>query len=212
MVWAAGQEPLISYFASQGCNITASDMDVKGAKDKGWVATNQHGASKEQLWFKDLVEKKIFDERVNYRTENMNFVPTDLIDRSPFDFVWSTCSVEHVGSIPLGMRFIINAMATVKPGGFAIHTTEFTLSSLDKTVEDGQIVLWRKKDVLRLERDLIILGYEVFPIDWKAGELPLDKTPDVPPYKTSNHIKLLLGGHIVTSFCIIIKKPLNFNQ
>jgi 2-polyprenyl-3-methyl-5-hydroxy-6-metoxy-1,4-benzoquinol methylase len=69
-----------------------------------------------------------FKARVSYRTLDMNFIPDDL--HGKFDFVWSTCSVEHVGSILLGQRFIINTLNLLKPGGIAIHTVEFNLSDV----------------------------------------------------------------------------------
>jgi hypothetical protein len=212
MVWAAGKECLISYFASQGCHITASDIDITDDAAKGWSQTNQHSALKEQLWYANLVNKSVFDKKVTYRSANMNVIPKDLILEPKFNFIWSTCSVEHIGSITLGMRFVLNAMTTVKPGGIAIHTMEFTLSSLDQTIEEGSTVFWRKGDILRLKHDLTHLGYIVFPIRWEAGDLELDKNPDLPPYKGYDHIKLLIGEHVVTSFCIIVKKPLTFQN
>jgi hypothetical protein len=34
-----------------------------------------------------------------------------------------------------------------------------------------------------------------------------DVHPDKPPYGGDNHIKLLLGGHVVTSFALVIEHP-----
>jgi hypothetical protein len=102
-------------------------------------------------------------------------------------------------------RFIISSLDLLKAGGVAVHTMEFTLSSLDKTLETGSTVLWRKKDIEQLVRDLKILGYKVYPIHWGAGNGPMDRTPDVAPY--SDHLKLALSGHFVTSFAIVIQKP-----
>ncbi|UJR12410.1 hypothetical protein I4U23_016587 [Adineta vaga] len=212
MVWAAGKERLISYFASQGCHITASDLHINHPSAKGWSQGKQHAAAKDQLWYSNLVNHSVFDKMVIYRTADMNMIPKDLTIKPIFDFIWSTCSVEHIGSITLGMRFIIDAMATVKPGGMAIHTLEFTISSLEETIEEGHTVIWSKRDVLRLKRDLTLLGYSVFPIQWGAGELELDKNPDTPPYKNHDHIKLATNGHVMTSFCIIVTKPLTFRD
>jgi 2-polyprenyl-3-methyl-5-hydroxy-6-metoxy-1,4-benzoquinol methylase len=69
-----------------------------------------------------------FKARVSYRTLDMNYIPEEL--NGKFDFVWSTCSVEHVGTILLGQRFIINTLNLLKPGGIAIHTVEFNLSDV----------------------------------------------------------------------------------
>ena len=141
---------------------------------------------------------------------NMNILPLPLSPSyGKFDFLWSTCSIEHVGSIALGQRFVENAMTYLNNGGVAIHTVEFTISSNSYTVEDGPTVLWCKHDVERLVKDLEILGYDVYPIHWGAGSGTLDYTPDAPPF-SKKHVKLVIGEFISTSFAIVVKKPDDF--
>ena len=204
LVFAAGSEPLISYFASFGVEIVATDMDLAGALELGWATSNQHAKSMDDLFKKNLISRKKFDELVTYQTADMNHISPEFHDR--FDFVWSTCSLEHVGSIGLGQRFAINSMELLKPGGAAIHTTEFSLSSLEDTVDRGNTVIWRKKDIEQLKDDLRHLGYEIPEFCWHAGDHKLDQTPDLPPYKLHDHIKLKLDGHIVTSIGWIARK------
>ncbi|KAI8814417.1 hypothetical protein BJ742DRAFT_785234 [Cladochytrium replicatum] len=210
MVWAVGKERLVSYFASKGCEVLASDMSEEGDRNFLWKLTNQHSNSKEHLFHPSLIDRASFEKRVWFRNQDMNFVPADL--RGTFNFVWSTCSVEHVGSILLGQRFVLNSMDMLAPGGVAIHTVEFTLSSDGKTVDFDNTVLWRKQDFERLAASLRHLGYEVFPIAYGAGNTMVDQTPDVPPYQQQNHLKLILGEHIVTSFAMIIRKPSNWKD
>ncbi|KAJ1551589.1 hypothetical protein HK096_007610 [Nowakowskiella sp. JEL0078] len=199
LVWAAGEEPLVSFFAGMGCKILATDMPAS-SDSTAWSGTNQFASSKDILFLERFVDRKNFDQ-----TQDMNYVPIDT--RSTYDFLWSTCSVEHVGSILLGQRFILNSMDLLKPGGVAIHTTEFTLSSTGNTVDSGVTVLWRKQDIEYLAQALIILGFDVFPLDFGAGTGIFDQTPDLPPYKAENHIKLQIGSHVSTSYGIIIRKP-----
>jgi len=143
-VWAVGQEPLPSYFANLGCRITGSDMPETETSKIEWAATGQHSSNKDGMYHANLISsKETFDRLVDYRAENMNFLPPDIYGK--YDFTWSTCSLEHVGSISLGQRFIMNSMDILKPGGLSIHSMEFTLSSLEDTVETGSTVLWRKK-------------------------------------------------------------------
>ena len=205
LVFAAGSEPLISYFASFGVEIVATDMDPEGALEKGWATTNQHAKNKDGLFYENLISREKFDELVSYQTADMNHVAPDL--HGSFDFVWSTCSLEHVGSIALGQRFAINSMELLKPGGAAVHTTEFTLSSLEETLERGNTVLWRKKDAEQLKDDLRHVGYEIDDFCWNAGDNELDYTPDVPPYKAHDHIKLQISNHVCTSVGWISRKP-----
>jgi len=208
LVFAAGSEPLISYFASLGVEIVATDMDSESASEKGWSDTNQHAHSLDSLFKEELVDKETFYKAVSYQTADMNNLPTEF--HGSFDFVWSTCSLEHVGSISLGQTFAINSMALLKPGGAAVHTTEFTLSSLKDTLYRGNTVLWRKMDVEHLRDDLRHVGYDIADFCWHTGDNALDQEPDVPPYKPDNHIKLLISDHVCTSVGWIARKPESF--
>ena len=50
LVFAAGREPTVSYFASLGVDITATDMDADRAVAAGWGTTNQHAADLRHLY------------------------------------------------------------------------------------------------------------------------------------------------------------------
>lgn len=59
----------------------------------------------------------------------------------------------------------MNAMEYLKPGGVAVHTMEFTVSSLASgSYRHGWTALWTVADVKGLARDLCFLGYEVLPL------------------------------------------------
>lgn len=200
LVFAAGEEPLVSFFASKGVHVTATDMDHNAAKEAGWLTDNhknQFATSKESLFRPNLISRKKFDELVEYRTLDMNHLPAELFQT--FDFVWSTCALEHVGSILLGQIFALQSVRLLKQGGVAVHTTEFSLSSLDKTVDYEGTVIWRKKDMYNMLESAKILGINVTPPCFAAGNDELDQKPDVPPYSNLNHVKLRLADHIVTS-------------
>ena len=67
-----------------------------------------------------------------------------------YDFCWSICSMEQLGSIERGLAFVEKSLSVLKPGGVAIHTTEFNYLSEDETIDNGSTVLFRKKDILQL--------------------------------------------------------------
>lgn len=181
LVFAAGKEPLISLFASLGCSIVATDMPPDLANFKDWSQTNQHASNLQDLFIPtEGFSKDDFSARVTYLPLNMNFLPQSIDGQ--FDFIWSLCSLEHVGTIRLGQRVVLNAMDLLKPGGVAFHSVEFTVSSLDRTLESGATVLWRKRDIEELVADLSVLGYHVFPVHFGAGDSVVDRTPDIPPY------------------------------
>jgi len=209
LAFAIGQERLPSLFAKYGCSIVATDMDENSPLAKDWKKTKQHSNDIMTLHVPEIVEQEKFLELVSHRSLDMNhIIDPDLIGQ--FDFVWSTCSIEHVGSILLGQRVVLNSLDLLKPGGTAIHTVEFNLSDLENTLENQlPYVLWRKKDVEQLLASVQALGYKIYPISWAAGIQPWDKFVDIWPFGQSDgHIKLLLGDYVASSFLIVITKPL----
>ena len=124
--------------------------------------------------------------------------------------MWSTCSLEHVGSIALGKLFALKSMNLLKPGGVAVHTTEFTLSSHDDTVSSGSTVLWRRKDVEELVQDLKGFGFATRGVCFSSGRRPVDQHIDVPihgKFNETNHMKLQLWNHIITSVGWVAMRP-----
>lgn len=202
--FGVGTEPLPALFAKCGVQVVASDQDFDNAKIQGWVLTGQFSLEKSKLNSRNICDPDQFDKLVTLNSVDMNNVDKNLND---FDFVWSCCSLEHLGNLRNGLDFIINSMKCLKPGGIAIHTTEYNLSSNTHTIESGPTVIYRKRDMIRLARELIKLGYQVIDINCHCGNGPVDKFIDLPPYKQDPHIKLRINDYDCTSFGIIVKKP-----
>jgi len=133
----------------------------------------------------------------------MNHVTDDLTD---FDFCWSACAFEHLGSIELGLKFIERIISCLKPGGWAVHTTEFNISSNDETVSEGGTVLFRRRDFEALASRLDAMGHTVAPFNFNAGQGVVDGYIDVAPYRPEPHLKLAIGGFEATSFGLIVQR------
>ncbi len=204
--FGVGKEPLPSLFAKYGIGVVASDQDFKTAHSQGWAASNQHMSDKASLNGRFICDPTQFDQLVTLATVDMNHVPASLHNK--FDIVWSCCSLEHLGSIEAGLQFIKNSVKCLKPGGVAVHTTEFNLSSNTNTVHTGGTVLYRRQDIIRLVCDLIEMGYEVMDLNLNRGTGRLDTYIDLPPYHSNEHIKLQIAGYECTSIGIVIRKPL----
>ena len=140
--FACGEEPIASYLASCGIAVTVTDLDPKTSKDLGWISTGQHMTSRDKAFHSALVQKDKFDELVSLRYVNMNDIPDDLGD---YDFCWSICALEHLGSIEQGLDFICNSLKTVRKGGLAIHTTEFNYLCDNETIDNWPTVLFLRK-------------------------------------------------------------------
>jgi 2-polyprenyl-3-methyl-5-hydroxy-6-metoxy-1,4-benzoquinol methylase len=201
--FGVGEEPLSAYFASQGCRITGTDMASEAAQQSGWVDTAQHAAGKEALRISALCPDPVFDANVEFRFCDMNQIPADLVD---YDFCWSACALEHLGSIDQGLAFIERSLDCLKPGGVAVHTTEFNLSSDDETVASGGTVLFRRRDLKELARRMAAAGHRMAPLNLDPGFGVVDRYIDVPPYRDEPHLRLALSGYAATSVGVIIQK------
>ncbi|MEX6665619.1 cyclopropane-fatty-acyl-phospholipid synthase family protein [Pseudomonas sp. W2-17] len=203
--FAVGSEPLASAFASKGVKILATDLDTGEAVEKGWLINNEHAENKASLNERKLCNEAEFNRLVSFEFADMNNIPSAYEGR--FDFNWSSCAFEHLGSIQHGLDFVRNSMKVLKPGGLAVHTTEFNVCSDDDTIEEGPTVIFRRKDIQLLIDQLTDDGYKVADMDWNMGTSPLDYHVDLPPYKQHVHLKLQLQGYTTTSIGLIIRKP-----
>lgn len=201
--FGVGSEPLAAYFASEDCRILATDLGSDHAAAAGWKASGSHAAETETLRRPDVCPNELFDRNVEFRPCDMNAIPADLRD---FDFCWSSCALEHLGSIERGLAFIENAMDCLKPGGWAVHTTEYNFSSNDGTVDHSDTVLFRRRDLEALAARLSERGHIVAPLELEMGTELVDRYIDVPPYRDQPHLNIALAGYGVTSVGLIIQK------
>jgi hypothetical protein len=198
--FATGKEPLPSVFASLGCSITATDAPPDVATI--WDESNQYGVSINDLFYPHLVEQKQFYSNVQFEYVDMRNIPPHLKE---FDFVWSSCALEHLGSISAAKEFIYRAMDCLKPGGIAVHTTEINLSSSIETLESRDNSILRTVDFIEIAEHLIGHGHVVEPLDFRLDGSALDELVDEPPYSLP-HFKMTIGGYVTTSFGLIIHK------
>jgi len=200
--FGVGTEPLSSLFCSLGVSICATDLFTDIAKERDWVNTNQHASGVESLNSRKLCSDELFNKNCTFRHVDMNDIPNDMSD---FDFIWSSCALEHLGSLSRGEEFIYNAMNCLKPGGFAVHTTEYNFSSNSSTVVSGNTVLYRRQDIERIIRNIRKEGHGI-DMDFSAGSLTGDTFIDIPPYKHDVHLKLQSGEYVMTSIGLIMQK------
>ncbi len=209
--FAVGAEKLPAFMASLGCQITATDLPAEDERKQPWADSGQWVGNLEALNADCLCPVDEFRRRVEYRPVDMNRIPADL---RGYDFAWSTCSFEHCGDLELGLQFLERQMECLKPGGVAVHTTEFNLSSNDETVSKGSCVIYRLRDIEDICYRLTAQGHQVAPIDLDPGSEELDLFVDPPPYYQSakepygriKHLRLSLIGYASTSIGLIIRK------
>ncbi len=197
-----GKESIPSVLAARGLEVVASDAPTELIEGQGWTNTNQHSHDVMDLHVPALVDEAAFRRQVSFRPVDMNAIPDDL---RGFDLCWSSCSFEHLGSIEHGLRFVENSLRTLRPGGVAVHTTEFNLSSNDATVNEPTLCLFRRRDIEVLLSRLRAAGHEVWPINLHPGYAELDAFIDTPPYALP-HLKLTVAEYVTTSIGLVIRR------
>ncbi|NNN20123.1 MAG: SAM-dependent methyltransferase [Acidimicrobiaceae bacterium] len=202
-----GKEPLVPLFAAQGCEIVATDQSYDAAQSTGWSQSNQYAGQIGSLNEKNLCDSQLFEKMVTFRTVDMRHIPKDL---RGFDFTWSSCAFEHLGSIAAGLKFVLEQMECLSPGGIAVHTTEFNLGSNSETIEKGPTVLFRRRDLEKLSKKLKLRGNMVN-LDFTPGSTEADLHVDSPPW-SGTHLRLQHEGFIITSYGIVIKKGAAINK
>jgi len=216
--FGCGQEPLPSLMAAYGVRVTVTDLPPDQAAGRGWIETGQHTSELAKLHFPDIVPKDRFDSLVDLKYVDMNRIPDSL--HGQYDFCWSVCAYEHLGSITNGLKFVRDAMKVLKPGGVAVHTTEFNFHNDERTVDNSPTVLFQRRHFQQLHAQLQSDGHAVAPLDFDLGEGPIDRYIDVPPYAWDSgpaaswftsfahraHLKLSVLGVPCTCFALIVQK------
>jgi SAM-dependent methyltransferase len=201
--FGVGREPLTALFASRGCRILATDADGTHAATSGWAETAQHAASLDGLRWPQICNDDRFTRSVRFRPFDMNSTPGKFRD---FDFCWSACALEHLGSIEKGLDFIRNSLACLRPGGVAVHTTEFNLGYSDQTLDNTGTVLFRRTDFETLFARLRDEGHQCAALDLTEGNQPVERYIDLPPFRAHPHLKLALEGIPTTSIGLIVHR------
>lgn len=212
--FACGAEPLPSLFAKYGVRVLATDLSPDRAEAKAWINTNQHVEQFANIRRSDICPDESRLATIEGAYVDMNAIPPELDGQ--FDFCWSVCSLEHLGSIANGLKFIVNSLRTLKPGGVSVHTAEFNLKE-GKTITEGVTVLFQRHHFVELAERLRAAGLHVYDFDFDSGTGVLDGMVDLPPYPPCDqdsphaakysHLKLSLWGYVCTTFSFVVKKP-----
>lgn len=209
--FAVGREPLPSLFASFGVSVLATDAPVDLDTTKLWERDGMYAADARVLNERSICTKAQELRLLRFERVDMRSIPEALRD---FDFCWSSCALEHLGTLEAGLTFLRRSLDTLKPGGYAIHTTELNVFSDEDTVKESLFtVIYRERDLRQLMASLESEGHECSPIDFRYGDSEKDRFIDAAPFYTRQgpyfgrtHLKLLLEGFVSTSVALIVRK------
>jgi SAM-dependent methyltransferase len=112
-------EPVIYYAANKARSVLATDLYAGSGNSPGWAAGRLREA--------DVFERSAFPyprERLKVRTMDMRRI--EAKDES-FDLVWSSSSIEHLGSTAEIRASLREVARVLRPGGVHVLTTEWKL-------------------------------------------------------------------------------------
>ncbi len=199
--FGVGREPIASYLVSQGCRVTVTDLPSAAAEADHWSGAAQWAQDLAAACDERICTPETFAANAEFRPVDMREIPNDLRD---YDFSWSSCAFEHLGTLDDGLRFIHRQMHLLRPGGIAVHTTELNVCCNLATIDEGETVLYRRRDLERLRRDLAKEGHAMT-LNFTLGDRPEDRHVDTEPW-TNVHLNRRMDGYVITSFGLTIRK------
>jgi hypothetical protein len=221
--FGCGTEPLISLLANFNVELLATDLTGESEVAKSWAESGQNTGNLENLFMPRLVDRSDFSARVRYRDMDMTDIPLGELE-GRYDFAWSSCALEHLGSKKNGLDFIINSTRCLKPGGIGIHTTEFDHTGKSQ-IDNWPTVLFTQEDILNLQRQLDSEGMELLEPSFQQSGHFIDGYIDIPPYPHNKNfdssffqadgaphpssmpqLNLSIDGFKATSYALIVRR------
>ena len=126
--FGCGREPLPSLFAKYGCEVLATDLPRNTAAARGWAGQLATGLI--DVRRPEICSDQQKLDNIRFRYLDMNKIPEDLY--GAFDFCWSSCALEHLGSLAQGAEFIEASLRVLKPQGMACTRPNSTCPSREK--------------------------------------------------------------------------------
>jgi hypothetical protein len=205
--FGVGREPLTSFFASIGYDVLATDQPIDtGITASEWSGTDQLASNELDSWKSKILDIEKFKSRVKFRAVDMNEIPDDL---QPCHLMWSSCVIEHLGSLENAIEFLRKSSRLLLPGGTMVHTTEIELTEKQKMEDYGHCAVFRPQDIVQLISALNAEGLDSQFSFYIPMETYQDKYISIPPYESDKpHLKLALFNSITTSFAIVASRPL----
>jgi hypothetical protein len=197
--FGTGRERIVPLLANVGCQLLATDYVPPENQSRGWEARGL-----EDLMDTEVCPEETLRANVKFRHVDMNDIPADLA-AGAYDFIWSCGSLEHIGGLKNGLDFIERAMACLRPGGIAVHTTEFNIVSDERTRDEPNLSFYRRSDIEPLSQRLRNQGHHIA-LNFTKGTTVADLHVDQEPFHYSLSINALVGEFVITSIGLIIQK------
>lgn len=193
--FGCGNDRLATLFAGRGAQVVATDLPAGDAANE-WASSGQYcsglGAMAGDPLLHDMERQ---GGSLAFRPVDMRDIPSDL---RGFDVTWSVSALDHLGSVAAGREFILRSLDCLTTKGIAIHTTEYRIEGVP--LASGPVVAWEREHLEQLGK---LLGLQV---DLSLDATPEDTFVDSAPYRHNPHMRVLVGGTVITSVGIVIHK------
>lgn len=209
LVLGEQRNPILSYLAARGVHNTV--LLHPGQIDA--ASTPMHELMRKMSHRHELIAGDRYDVGVTGRIGSVADIPTEEAD---FDVVWTIDHLNRLNNAAAARSEILSAMRCLRPGGVGVFVFDLDLSSEGLSSTAPRL---RREDLRMIASQMIAEGHYVSPLNFKAGEGPLDCFIDTPPYPGHSsqdlrdvwgddalHLKLLLGGAVCTSFGMMITR------
>ncbi len=192
--FGVGDEALPSYLASIGLHVVATDLP--GVTDTA------------ACWKPDLLTREQFEERVEVSDLDMRRL--DDATLRDLDACWSCSVLNEMASPEAAADTAILTLDVLRPGGVAVHVTEFAFADNDP-VQHPQTLCFTRAFFEKLAEALTGRGHHVSRLDFSPGAHPLDGYIDTEPFgetfggQAPPHLKILSGAELRTSFALTVR-------
>jgi SAM-dependent methyltransferase len=202
--FGVGDEPLPSYLAGLGLHVLASDEPGQ--------------TEPERIFQSRYIGEADFAARVEVSDIDLSrFNDPSLRD---FDALWSCGVINEFDAVHIAEEAVIHAMDALRPGGVAVHTTEFAFAPDEPEETAGQL-FFPASFFERLADGLNGRGHNVAPLSFGLGEAALDAYVDLEPPGLEQapklqtlwrmehgapHLKVAAGDALITSFTLIVRR------
>jgi len=182
--FGVGADPIVPVMLRYGARLVVTDLPPEEAKLHGWAP----------MAFSSSAD-------IQVRHVDMNSIPTSLRE---FDFIWSCGSLEHIGGHAAGLDFIKSAMACLRPGGIAVHTTELMYGDNEHHFDSPNLSIYCGKDVQTLAESMKAMGHHM-EVNLQFGTHVLDRLVSDERDPWELRIRESVGGHVITSIGLVVQ-------
>lgn len=192
------RQRLPALFASRGVEVMVADrFEPEANFDRRRMLRSS------QLFHPEIVNLDDFERLVRWEMLDLEALPPAL--EGMFDAVWSTAFIEKLSPRERGIAALKGTLACLKPGGLAVHTLVLNIASNQNTVNNAELVAFRRRDIETLAQQLRAEGHGVETLNFHPGLSPEDEeifsAPGSKPRPKWRH-----GVHVLTSFGLVIRK------